>query len=896
MFGTILCILLKSLVLTKAIITFMPKDYITTNSLQEECVFMCPDLNFTQDISTSEKSDNHILNFKPDQSHSDSMTVRNEREVDKIPLANISIIPESIKSSLNKPTSLRAFVQFDSQFTKKINDIFVTLRWNQSEFTDEIIQGYTVQCFFIEDLKEIQICDDKNITTTKLEHTVHNLEPNTTYYFRVRAHTEVIAGPYSDLIDVSTTHENPIPKLLLVTDDGIHILDLDLNTINNIVKQFNIEDVAYCVQEHKIYWIHNNNNLMTMDITENNITKIASFDHMLYDLCIDWIARNLYVTYHDTDYSSILKFDLTMWENGIIKFDEIFKIKETLIFANLIVSPFIGILYRISHNLKTKEYDIMKYHLDGKNVQIDQINSSLCQFHPKSRMNHMIIDNMNNEEPLIYWIGVSHILVTNTNLSMCNTILHTKISDDVILGSMTFDKTNIYILAHNRLQITNNHIYVSKKKYANLKSVNIDEYVKEIIREPDKRFFRRIYAFDKYFEPYPPMRCLTPYEKVYNFENVIATTNSIIVNLPEPIVKSGCKKYNLPSTIYIISVSHCVDHNLNKTEEFKVQTYERSYEIQNLTSFIEYKLKFTLSNFYFNQLSINPFDSNVVSIKINSDKLNAPENISVLALTPTIAVVRWMPLKKLNCVAVTYEVHWKTVTLVNGTQQKSKQFINVPKRMADGRFFTKINLSLPVQDYLIYVRVYRSNFSDFYNESLSKIDHIYSEPNNITLSGANINSMDISWISNINSTIFSALEYKDVATEKWQTTNYVKINYNKEVIYHFENLQSGTLYKFRLILRYLEYEENFIWPDDERFIFSTLGDISSSPGILAIKYYLPLLLSFIVIVIVICVCYFYRLYRQRRNNTEQILPLIMTDTELAVVPGAAQDVGHHREE
>jgi len=48
MFGTILGVLLKSLVLTKAIITFMPKDYTTANSLQEECVSMCPDLNFTQ--------------------------------------------------------------------------------------------------------------------------------------------------------------------------------------------------------------------------------------------------------------------------------------------------------------------------------------------------------------------------------------------------------------------------------------------------------------------------------------------------------------------------------------------------------------------------------------------------------------------------------------------------------------------------------------------------------------------------------------------------------------------------------------------------------------------------------------------------------------------------------
>ncbi|XP_025267354.1 proto-oncogene tyrosine-protein kinase ROS-like, partial [Camponotus floridanus] len=270
------------------------------------------------------------------------------------------------------------------------------------------------------------------------------------------------------------------------------------------------------------------------------------------------------------------------------------------------------------------------------------------------------------------------------------------------------------------------------------------------------------------------------------------------------------------------------------------------------------------------------FDSQFTEKKLN--------DFCDMSLTPTIAIVHWMPPKKLNCVGVTYEVHYKSVILVNGMQQKSKQFINMPKRMVDGRFFAKINLLLPVQDYLIYVRVYPSNFSDLYNESLSKIVHISSEPNNITLSGVDINSMNISWISNINLTMFCTLEYKEIAAEKWQTMNYFKMNYNNEVMYPVKNLQSGTLYKFRLILIYLEYEETFIWPTDERFIFSTRGskrDITSTPGIIRNKYYLLLML---VIVPIISIFYIYRLYRQRRGNNEQFLSSTMTDVELAILP------------
>ncbi|XP_025266260.1 protein sevenless-like [Camponotus floridanus] len=532
-----------------------------------------------------------------------------------------------------------------------------------------------------------------------------------------------------------------------------------------------------------------------------------------------------------------------------------------------------------------RNYEMIKYHFHG-NKQIDVINPPSFKFHNILSFNNVIIDNMNNEESLIYWLENWSTIVTDINISKINNFLSNQdINDDIKFQSMTIDKTNIYILAcYFPYSCSVFTLYVLEKKYASLKSVsNAYKYVKKIPISLDENvFYKKIYAFDKYSQSYPPMRCLTPDEKVYNFENVTATANSIIVNLQESVVKSGCKKYNLPTTIYTITISHCVDDNLNKPKEFNVKTAERYYEIQNLTPFTEYKLTFTLSNFYFDQLSINPLDSNVIRIKTNSGKLNVPENVSVLALTPTIALVYWMPPKKLNCAVVTYEVHWK---LVNDTQQENKQFINVPKRVADGRFFTKINLSLPVQDYLIYVRVYPINFSDFYNESLSKIDHIYSEPNNITLSEVNTNSMDISWISNVNLTVFPTLEYKDIAAEKWQTTKYIKTNdnkernINKEIIYHIENLQSETLYKFRLILIYPEYEETFTWPADERFIFSTLGDIDMNSSIHG-KYYLPLILSFIVIVIITYICYIYYLYRQRRGNNEQFLSSTMTDIEL----------------
>jgi len=82
---------------------------------------------------------------------------------------------------------------------------------------------------------------------------------------------------------------------------------------------------------------------MTLKINENKTTKIASFDNYLHNLCIDWVARNLYFTYQRSSYDFIVKFDLTMWENGVIKFDEIFKANIAINYLN--VSPSMGYVY-----------------------------------------------------------------------------------------------------------------------------------------------------------------------------------------------------------------------------------------------------------------------------------------------------------------------------------------------------------------------------------------------------------------------------------------------------------------------------------------------------------------------------------------------------------------------
>ncbi|CAL1674591.1 unnamed protein product [Lasius platythorax] len=318
--------------------------------------------------------------------------------------------------------------------------------------------------------------------------------------------------------------------------------------------------------------------------------------------------------------------------------------------------------------------------------------------------------------------------------------------------------------------------------------------------------------------------------KDYRVEEVTITANSIVVSLPEPIPNDGCKKYNLATTIYTISVSYltCLDNGFTMLGEFKERTYKRTYKIQNLTPFTEYTLKLALSNFYFDKLSMGLQFSADVKLS-TTGKLNAPEDVTIQVRTPTMAIVYWMPLKKLNCVAINYEVHWilaSDVSFPNGTRkitsQHDKQLVNQPEHTLDGKFFTTIWSLLPGQKYLIYVRVYPTNFNNSFTDSLSKIIYMYSEPNNLVLSGVSINGMNISWIPSVISMIHYELEYKNDAMRKWQIANNTEVN-NGKVTYYIKNLLPRSKYKFRLILRYPEYMEDFVWSPDERFTFQTLG-------------------------------------------------------------------------
>lgn len=461
----------------------------------------------------------------------------------------------------------------------------------------------------------------------------------------------------------------------------------------------------------------------------------------------------------------------------------------------------------------------MQSDLDGNNVtpffrNAESVLSKecTCSYSPSVKP-VMTIDKTNFQKPVMYWMSLEgHLNMADMQGCMCSTVLNASFSRGT---SLTVDKMNVYWS-----DAENDRIYFARKGPSSSAGKEDEPGVKSFYLSS----MRSIKAFGKSLQPYPAANCLVPRPMTYKVEKLGETASSITVQLPKPVPDLGCARYSLPTTLYVINVSQCFN-NSDACEIYegtsKIEsTYDQEYEIRGLKPYTNYRLQLALSNYYADLAGTRlGYDAGVV-FRTGAGTPSVPENVTVIALTPTLVAVYWNPPKILNSAAVFYDVHWRTSDLVNGMRPKGEQLIKEPKCADRCRQLTTLLPSLlPGREYEVYVRVY-SVYPDVYNQSDKKNVRMYPEPNNLTLSGVSVNSLNVSWSPSVNPKIKHKLQYKDVAMKAWiEATNKVE---KDTVTYYIEGLQPRTSYKFRLMLDYPKYS-NYVWPSEGGFTFETLG-------------------------------------------------------------------------
>lgn len=176
--------------------------------------------------------------------------------------------------------------------------------------------------------------------------------------------------------------------------------------------------------------------------------------------------------------------------------------------------------------------------------------------------------------------------------------------------------------------------------------------------------------------------------------------------------------------------------------------------------------------------------------------------------------------KNLNGDTVRYEIHWQTEALDSGIRQKGEQTVTDQSGDNLKAYLQKLT---PNETYSVWVRAY-SETNDTSSDSVSVQIHTFPEPNNITFVLKTAYTLKLEWeISPFVDRY--VVQYCMLASHEWMDVTNKNVTERQKLIMDIEHLKPKTLYKFRFILRYPRYDEDYIWPTDARFVFETEGNI-----------------------------------------------------------------------
>lgn len=273
---------------------------------------------------------------------------------------------DPIKASVFSPTGFPSVPKNPRVYTKHLYrplednvEITASFRWSLPEHPNGLILGYKVRCID----KATNVVYNKTVLSSVHEYTVSNLSKDADYLFDVQAYTEVGDGNVTEVVHVRTSHERPIPKILVSTADEIREVDLDMQEstrfalINRPVTAF-----EYIAHEQKLYFINENHELMMTKIgTEGSPEpqKLTTVGTLVQALAMDWIERVLYWSQVDNKKGTIYSYNLNKAESGGAKSVKIIE-REKLI-SDLVITPFDRRLYWIENHEKLLEESGIHY-------------------------------------------------------------------------------------------------------------------------------------------------------------------------------------------------------------------------------------------------------------------------------------------------------------------------------------------------------------------------------------------------------------------------------------------------------------------------------------------------------------------------------------------------------
>ncbi|CAH0553544.1 unnamed protein product [Brassicogethes aeneus] len=725
----------------------------------------------------------------------------------------------SPSSTPSAPVNLRTYVTNDilHNSSEYDNIVSITFRWDSPVKPNGEIKGYKIQCWYVENDIEMNICENATTDASETEYKITDLVNNEVYYLQIQAFTDKGDGVLSEIISVNSSQEWPLPTLLIASSDSIFIDDIDADHRELLIHSINTPiEIAYLLKEKKIFWVNQMNELLMYDSSTNK-TKNFDIRKMASGVTVDWLERSLYFVEILEKSSTINKIDLNRLDKNIIEVVPIYSTSSLI--SKIEISPYTKKLYWVETNDQLT-HRLMKCDTNGENcaeffnrheinkrsTDDELCNCTINDIEPTFTVDH---SNVNNKPLLIFIDKNKNIVSTDKEGCICNTIANNTVVSNYPMEKIKSDFGTLYWNNPSK-----NVLYALKRNETNVtsKRVNVHD----------------VLIFGQHMQPYPRRECMTPI-KLSNdqFKPALLrkTFSSFVLKMPEITVHPNCSYISIAPPEY--KINYCTADVCNE-----ILTFEKYYEIGDLKPFTEYTVTISVSN-YFSQedeIVVGP----TVVYRTSPGAPSEPQNVSAIVLNPTLAEVNWLPPKELNGLKVYYEIHWQTERSLSGVRQKGEQPVLERNLKSNSSVMTTLLQKLsPNSTYIVWVKAY-SETNETSSDSTRVQITTYPKPADLEMANKTANSFKLLWSKSTNMQEYR-VEYSPITSNEWKLADISK----KDKFITINNLKPKMQYKFRLQILYNKYPEWYLWPIDSRFTFETLGDRPSPPGIPIIQYAKP---------------------------------------------------------
>lgn len=582
----------------------------------------------------------------------------------------------SSRTSIHSPAALpiaphdpRVFVSHKmNPFNKGLN-IFATVRWRAPLKPNGEIIGYRVTCVWEEGGKQ----NRREEMTTAMQYVFQMLLPETSYSFRIAAQTIMGQGNYTEAISINTRQDMPIPQVIAATEDGILLVDLDLQSSAVLT---HLESPVTCITfmqlTDKIYWFDMNNELFSY----NNRTKakITAVSSKVLAVTIDWVEQVLYWSQTETNGTAIYALNLD-------RFAQEKSSPRKLLYRNanitdLKVSPMDRIIFwnEVNGDISIISY----YHIDKQTAETFNVFEHPC-FNKTLKMQRKIVNRNGNNKPNgfhDFWqlvsldisIGEPRVLLGADFVSTPSVFYSVGLSSKTChqydfnykssMSSLVKDSDKFYWFDANTINAKN---IISRNFY----SYTIDNV-------------HHLIAFHQ--QNYPKIDCLVPLQRQppsHQVKLLSQYTRSLHLILPEPQMDSRCNitavgvRYKIMYKPYRVG-----DHMTCELDNCtKIHSFDDSVVINELKPFTKYLFQVGLNNYYGEKIGIETQLGPAIILATAPGEPSEPRNLTAEAISMTEAIVHWYPPIEFNSDAVWYEVHWQTESALNKLKNKQQQLV-----------------------------------------------------------------------------------------------------------------------------------------------------------------------------------------------------------------------------